>query len=387
MSVLPDPGASRAVLIGSSRFDHLEPLPAVTNNLAALAEALASPTSWQLRPEHCVILANPGSTDEVMAALRAAALEARDTLLVYYAGHGLVDLQSRLQLALPKSQQDWPESSLHYEWLRQAVLAGRSERQVLLLDCCFSGLALGTMAGGPPKLVDHASVEGSYLLAASSETSAALAPPGETYTAFTGQLLEVLRSGIVGGPELLELDAVYRHLRVALAAQSRPEPQARNRNTGARLALGRNRAFDPDLPVGMSGGLDPSLRAWPSPGGIRTAEGFITRLGDVRVVSGLSQKAISQRSGRKIADGTVSNLLNRETLPRTWTAIPTYLSACGVPEDQVRQWKEVWERIRAEQADSVRDLTPSAAEDRKPQTWARRLWRRKDGSTVRPERG
>ncbi|MCZ4099790.1 caspase, EACC1-associated type [Streptomyces sp. H39-C1] len=147
MSVLPDPGASRAVLIGSSQFDHLEPLPAVTNNLAALAEALASPTSWGLRPEHCVILANPGSADEVMAVLRAASLEARDTLLVYYAGHGLVDLQSRLQLALPKSQQDWPESSLHYEWLRQAVLAGRSERQVLLLDCCFSGLALGTMAG------------------------------------------------------------------------------------------------------------------------------------------------------------------------------------------------------------------------------------------------
>lgn len=336
MSVLPDPGASRAVLIGSSRFDHLEPLPAVANNLAALAEVLALPTSWGLRPEHCVILANPGSADEVMAALRAASLEARDTLLVYYAGHGLVDLQSRLQLALPKSQQDWPESSLHYEWLRQAVLAGRSERQVLLLDCCFSGLALGTMAGGPPKLVDHASVEGSYLLAASSETSAALAPPGETYTAFTGQLLEVLRSGIVGGPELLELDAVYRYLKASLAAQSRPEPQARNRNTGAQLALGRNLAFDPDSPVGTSGGLHPSPRAWPSPGGIRTVEGFIARLGDVRVVSGLSQKAISQRSGRKIADGTVSKLLNAGhfhvhglRFPRTCRRAECLRTRCG----------------------------------------------------------
>lgn len=230
-------------------------------------------------------------------------------------------------------------------------------------------------------------MEGSYLLAASSETSAALAPPGETYTAFTGQLLEVLRSGIVGGPELLELDAVYRYLKASLAAQSRPEPQARNRNTGAQLALGRNLAFDPDSPVGTSGGLHPSPRAWPSPGGIRTVEGFIARLGDVRVVSGLSQKAISQRSGRKIADGTVSKLLNRGTLPRTWTAIPTYLSACGVPEDQVRQWKEAWERIRAEQAGEAEALTPSTSEDRKPQTWARRLWWRKDGSTAHPEQG
>ena len=267
--MLPDPGASRAVLIGSSRFDHLEPLPAVTNNLTALAEALVLPTSWGLAPEHCVVLMNPESTDEVMAALRTASDEARDTLLVYYAGHGLIDLQSDLQLALPKSKQDWPESALPYEWLRRAVLAGRSERQVLVLDCCYSGLALGTMSGGTPKLVDQAAVEGSYLLAASSETSVALAPPGETYTAFTGELLEVLRSGIAGGPELLELDAVYRHLRMSLGAQSRPEPQARNRNTGARLALGRNRAFDPALPVGAFGALDPALRSWPSPGGIQ----------------------------------------------------------------------------------------------------------------------
>lgn len=158
MTVLPDPGASRAVLIGSSRFDHLEQLPAVANNLTALADALCLPTSWGLPSQNCVVVSNPASNDEVMAELRSAAKQARDTLLVYYAGHGLIDLHNALQLALPKSHQQRVESGLPYDYLRQAVLDGPAERQVIVLDCCFGGLALGAMAG-TPELVDQASVE------------------------------------------------------------------------------------------------------------------------------------------------------------------------------------------------------------------------------------
>ena len=381
MTVLPDPGASRAVLIGSSRFDHLDQLPAVANNLTALAEALCLPTSWGLSPENCVVVSNPASNDEVMTELRSAAKHSRDTLLVYYAGHGLIDLQNALQLALPKSHQRRVESGLPYDYLRQAVLDGPAERQVIVLDCCFGGLALGAMAG-TPELVDQASVDGSYLLAAASETSYALAPPGETYTAFTGELLEVLRTGIPGGPELLELDAVYRHLRLALGAKRRPIPQARNRNTSARLALGRNRAFLPGPPVGTSASPDLASRSWPVPEGIRTVQGFIARLQNVRQTSGLTQKAVSQRSGGRISEGSVSNLLTRETLPRTWTAVPTFLSACGVPDEQVEQWHTAWMRLRAEQSSTTAE--PAERQLTKPAVEAGGAWRRLTGRTRRP---
>jgi hypothetical protein len=316
-----------------------------------------------------------------MTELRSAAKQSRDTLLVYYAGHGLVDLQNALQLALPKSHQRRVESGLPYDYLRQAVLDGPAERQVIVLDCCFGGLALGAMAG-TPELVDQASVDGSYLLAAASETSYALAPPGETYTAFTGELLEVLRTGVPDGPELLELDAVYRHLRLALGAKRRPIPQARNRNTSARLALGRNRAFLPGPPVGTSASPDLASRSWPVPEGIRTVQGFIARLQNVRQTSGLTQKAVSQRSGGRISEGSVSNLLTRETLPRTWTAVPTFLSACGVPDEQVEQWHTAWMRLRAEQSSTTaepaeRQLTKHAVE-------AGGAWRRLTGRIRRP---
>ncbi|MFB1047124.1 caspase, EACC1-associated type [Streptomyces chrestomyceticus] len=382
--MLPDPGASRAVLIGSSHFDHLEQLPAVVGNLAALAETFCHSTSWGLPPENCVVVSNPASNDEVMTELRLAAKQARDTLLVYYAGHGLIDLQNALQLALPKSHKQRVESGLPYDYLRQAVLGGKSERQVIVLDCCFGGMALGVMAG-TPELVDQAAVEGSYLLAAASETSYALAPPGETYTAFTGELLEVLRTGIPDGPELLELDAVYRHLRLTLGAKQRPIPQARNRNTSARLALGRNLAFLPGPPVGTSASPNMDLRTWTSAEDIRTVQGFVAALQNVRQASGLSQKAVSYRSGGRISGSGVSKLLTRETLPSTWTAVPTFLSACGMPAEQVEQWHAAWTRLRAEQASTTPAAQPPERQIPKPAVGARGAWRKLTSRIGRPK--
>ncbi|GHE24813.1 caspase family protein [Streptomyces vinaceus] len=350
MSVLPDPGATRAVLIGTSRYDHLEQLPAVSNNLTALAAALAEPFSWGLPPEHCVTLSNPTTAEMTMSAVRAAAEQARDTVLIYFAGHGLVDPENDLYLAMPQSRQQRVETGLSYRWLRQALLNGRAERCVVVLDCCYSGLALGAM-GGPVDLADQASVEGTFLLAAAAETRTALAPPGEPFTAFTGELLNALQVGIPHGPELLEFGALYRHMRINLAAKGRPAPQARDRNTGAQLALGRNPAYLPatgsDPPNGKNHALE---RSWPDPSDIRTVKGFFKALSDVRVTSGLTHQLVSQRSGGRVSASTVSRLLNRESLPRTWQTTAAYLSACGVSDAQVAEWQAAWMRLLAETA-------------------------------------
>ncbi|MEU8874100.1 glycine betaine ABC transporter substrate-binding protein [Streptomyces javensis] len=242
MTLLPHATHSRAVLIGTSRYTHLTDLPAVANNLRALATALRGPASWQLADEHCTVIADPGDWTEVLHAVRKAAEEATDTLLVYFAGHGLLEeTRGDLFLGLPHSQQGRSYTGVPYSALRDVMLAGRPQRHVVILDCCFSGRALGTMSG-PGMIADHAEIEGSYLLAASPESSFALAPVGETYTAFTGELLRLLDEGVPDGPELLDLDTVYTALRAALRAKGRPLPQKRDRNTAGRLALSRNAA-------------------------------------------------------------------------------------------------------------------------------------------------
>ncbi|GAA0931683.1 MULTISPECIES: caspase, EACC1-associated type [Streptomyces violaceusniger group] len=247
MAVLPDPAASRAVLIGTSRYAHLEQIPAVANNLSALAAALCAPGSWGLAPEHCTVIEDPGTAVEVLEAVRTAAEEATDTLLVYFAGHGLVEpRRGELFLGLTGSMQHRSYTGLPYGTLRDVVLDGRAGRQVMLLDCCFSGRVLGFMsAASAEAVIDQVEIEGTYLLASVPDTSFALAPPGETHTAFTGELLRLLREGVPGGPELLDLDTVYAQVYAALRAKGRPLPQKRDRNTAGGLALARNAAWAP----------------------------------------------------------------------------------------------------------------------------------------------
>ncbi|MFF3691065.1 caspase domain-containing protein [Streptomyces sp. NPDC002187] len=372
MSVLPDPGASRAVLVGTSRYDHLEQLPAVSNNLQALAEILCSPLALQLPPQHCTVVENPAAAHTAMAAVREAAADARDTLVFYFAGHGLIDQQDTLSLALPHTELGRVETGLPYDWLRQALLGSVAERHVVILDCCYSGLALGRMSASS-SLADQAAVEGSFLLAASAETRTALAPVGDTYTAFTGALLDTLRLGVPDGPPLLDLGAVFRHLRVTLEARGHPIPQARDRNSGARVALGRNQAALPAPPITAGETAEAGQRLWPDPHAIRTVTGFFTALADVRVTSGLTHQAVSQRSAGRISAGTVSTLLNRRTLPTTWATTAAYLSACGVPDDQITQWHAIWQRLRDEAptADTASEVAQQTEEPQTKRSWQR----------------
>ncbi|WP_410097244.1 caspase, EACC1-associated type [Streptomyces sp. Isolate_219] len=260
MALLSDPGRSEAVLVGVHDYVHLEQLPAVARNLVGLREALTDPAVWGLPVEACTVLSQPGSDTQVLDTVLERAGKARDTLLVYYAGHGLTDPHTdELCLALPGSEHERIYTSLRYEYLRRAVLDPQAgpRRTVVILDCCYSGRALLGKMSASEHIADRAIVEGTCVLTASAETRPALSPPGETYTAFTGELITALTEGVPDRPDPLDMDTLYRHLRGRLASRSRPVPQQRNRNTGGRIAIARNRAA-PEGAV-SEGAVPPSL--------------------------------------------------------------------------------------------------------------------------------
>lgn len=198
MTELSNPARSRALLIGAHSFTDpdLEPLPAVARNLDRLAELLRDRSVWGLDAGHLSVLAEP-DRDQALGEAGRLADEAEDTLLVYYAGHGFVhDLSNELYLALPRTDPRRLYTALRYQDIRELLLGPqvRARRKVVILDCCWSGLALhGAMsATGLGGLSD---IGGTFVLTATSETRTALAPPGETYTAFTGELIGALEKG------------------------------------------------------------------------------------------------------------------------------------------------------------------------------------------------
>jgi len=243
MTSLPDPASSRAVIIGTSSYRHLEQLPAVTANLRDLSAALRDAMLWGLPEQHCTVVADPRDATAMLDPVHQAGSEATDTLLVYYSGHGLRDTDSTdLYLALCDSRENAEYSAVAYNHLRAAIRGSRAERKIVVLDCCFSGRAARTLGGNGNVLAVQAAVEGAYVLTASPRNLMALSPEGETYTAFTGELLNLLRSGLPEGPELIDLETVYQVLSDRLRAKNRPQPQCSQENNIGRLPLVRNKA-------------------------------------------------------------------------------------------------------------------------------------------------
>ncbi|WP_331738827.1 caspase family protein [Streptomyces sp. NBC_01276] len=231
----PHGPSSRAVLIGASRFadGDLPAIPAVRNDLDALHRALTHPRHGLLAPEHCHVLSDPGDQRAVGAALERAAGEAVDMLLVYYAGHGLLDDDGRLHLALTGTDPARPGfTSVPLELVQRDLARARAHARVLLLDCCFSGRAVAAMAGPHTAVAGQVDLTGTYTLTSTTSTAPSHAPPGARHTAFTAALLDALAR-----EEPLTLDGIYRHVDRELAGLGLPRPQRRSVNAAGDLGL------------------------------------------------------------------------------------------------------------------------------------------------------
>ncbi|MFF3625381.1 protein kinase [Streptomyces sp. NPDC002467] len=244
-ATLPDPSSSWAVLIGCSGYDHFEDLPAVANNLMTLTEFFISPRGWALPPGQCVTISDPRTPAEVVNPLRAAADRARDALFVYYAGHGVLDDELRFHVSLTGSAGDEPWTCLSYEWIRKALARARAPRRVAVLDSCFSGkVHLGLMSRPSDAVRASTSAQGTVVLTSARDDRVSLAPPGERYTAFTGELLTVMTEGIPGGPDLITVDSAYEHVKRSLASRGMPRPDRTGSDTAGALVLAANAAAD-----------------------------------------------------------------------------------------------------------------------------------------------
>ncbi|WEV25813.1 ABC transporter substrate-binding protein [Streptomyces sp. 71268] len=272
---MPDPAVSRAVLIGTTGNAEIAPLPAVAANLVALADVLTSDRSWDLAREHCAVLAEPVTSDAV-AAVRTAAAEATDVLLVYVAGRCRIDPASGELVFAPAAPAPGRSATgLDYATLRQAVLSGRARRRVVLLDCCLTepvpgspsdpaaGSASGSASttapsdarGGAVAVADAAQLADGYVLAAATGDLDAYASEEDQHTSFTGELLRMAADGMAYGPEALRLDMVYEHSRASLAGRERALPERRDLSGAAeagRVAFVRNAASTGAAPFGAT---------------------------------------------------------------------------------------------------------------------------------------
>ncbi|MET9091945.1 caspase family protein [Streptomyces cyaneofuscatus] len=226
------PNESRAVLIGVADYPDDGAFPSVEaalHNVVRLQNLLTDPAyaGFNRLLSHTRPLVNPQTGEGIRAAVKRAAEQATDVLFVYYVGHGSrVGAERELYLTscTTSSAESVETTGLRYTVLRSLLRAAPARVVVLVLDCCFSGIATKVLSNEiltEEELLDQAAldedvdegcIDGVCVLASSgpTQTSEASDTAGAThFTAFTGHLVAVLEHKD-GGTEPLLLGELFR---------------------------------------------------------------------------------------------------------------------------------------------------------------------------------
>ena len=244
------PAGSCAILIGVSAYEYAElaPIRAARNSLQAMRSLLSDPALCAWAPEQVVVIANPLSAADLATQITGLARTTTGVLLLYYVGHGLLTADGKLCLTVTSTQPDRPESSgLPWDTVADVLRSSPAHTRFSILDCCFAGQAIETPAGNRDQgLADITYVEGGYTLAATAPDRPAHVPrpeqQGTACTSFTGELRDLIVSGIAGGAPALTFSDIFPVLRERLLAGGLPVPSQRGTGPASQFAFTANAA-------------------------------------------------------------------------------------------------------------------------------------------------
>lgn len=221
-----------ALLIGTSEFnDHrLQPLVAPTKDINLLGNLLEDSQFCGFDSvKYCL----NSSLEEVRSKIATLFSQRMkdDLLLLYYTGHGIVDLRGRLYFALPNSDPTAPAArSLDSNFIRQQMDDSNSSRQVIVLDCCHSGTFgenSSNLIGKDAGLValNESTFDprghGRFVLSSSSAAERSFEKNGKSI--FTHTLIDGVREGLAApDKDEILLDDLHDYLCEAVSQKGAP---------------------------------------------------------------------------------------------------------------------------------------------------------------------
>ncbi|MEU7112983.1 caspase family protein [Streptomyces sp. NPDC046182] len=204
-----------AVVVGTGRYGDegaagLADLPSAARSAHDIADVLRRRCGMEGRVTEVI---DPQGPTEVLAAVQAA-IDASEAgvVLFFFVGHGLLGPGRQLYLATSGTAS--PGDTVHavpYDQISKR-LGDATASPVVVLDCCFSGLADAAPQDSYRELLTSARPEGSFLLTSATHYAASFAPEGARHTLFSGELLRLLTEGDAGGPAWFTLLDLYRSL-------------------------------------------------------------------------------------------------------------------------------------------------------------------------------
>jgi len=141
-------GRYHALVIGNNAYTDMSPLKTAVNDATAVAELLQTMYGFT------VTLLTNTTRDEIITALDQlrAALTEQDNLLIYYAGHGVLDTSEERGYWLPvNAKQDSRIQWISNTTITDALKAMAAKHILVVADSCYSGtLVRGIDVVRPP---------------------------------------------------------------------------------------------------------------------------------------------------------------------------------------------------------------------------------------------
>ena len=171
-----------------------------------------------------------------------------DMLLFYYSGHGIMDSRGRLYLATKDTEMESPKATaIQSSYIGEEMDESRSNRQILIVDCCYSGaLMQGAKSGVGTKInVDTFAGNGYGRVILTATDAVQLAWEGDridgevNQSLFTHYFIEGITTGnATPYKELISVDDIYNY--IYKNVRSYQNPQKKSSSQEGELIIARN---------------------------------------------------------------------------------------------------------------------------------------------------
>ncbi|MEL6400930.1 MAG: caspase family protein [Cyanobacteria bacterium J06626_4] len=250
--------AKTALLIGVSNYQRdLSPLPAAIQDVRELKRVLEHPEMGNFDE---VATFTDISTQAIReAAERVFSQRKKDDLvLFFFSGHGIKDEYGKLYLAAPETYKDSRgelvrSSAVATSFIQDSMSRSRSKRQIVILDCCFSGAFGDNLAAKDDGVVDIESElggEGRAILTSSTSSQYSFEQQGADLSIYTRYLVEGIETGTADQDNngIISTDELHEYVkRKVQAAAPAMKPKIFVGEEGFKISVAHAPAQEPSL--------------------------------------------------------------------------------------------------------------------------------------------
>jgi Caspase domain len=230
-----DNSHTKVILIGSSTYPKWPEgnIKNIQVNIAQMKDVLCDASLVGIRqPDNIIELLDQTKMDiQIMVNKITQSCTTDDSLIIYYSGHGMLDIGNlkKLYLTTKDTMSDNVAiTCISSEDLKEPLIKCKASNKIMILDCCFAAKAAEGMMGDIKSAnVNYwGNTEGVYFMMSSDVNEPSRFDPNDDTipTFFTQKFVQTIKAGSRAGDDIWTLDQVFDAMKRDWDTKIAPEP-------------------------------------------------------------------------------------------------------------------------------------------------------------------